>query len=162
MLQSQLPKRKSDGTEDTSNPFSKGINPLTQLKSMQMQMGMSPVPATLPHALSMVAVDQAKQRAKDGADKDKMLVALLEEVLKGYQNELECDEESKQEPADDITVSQNSIWSKSQFSKVLQTAEFGSRSNVRQMLKDKKYYDLLSLCLKALNEVQHSELPAGE
>ena len=87
------------------------------------------MPATLPHALSMVAVDQAKQRAKDGADKDKMLVALLEEVLKGYQNELngDDDEESKQEPADDITVSQNSIWSKSQFSKVLKKADFGSR-----------------------------------
>jgi hypothetical protein len=49
--------------------------------------------------------------------------------------------------------SSNSIWNKTQFSKVLQQTDFGSKQQLKTLMKEKRYPEVLEKCLRALIEI---------
>jgi len=91
-----------------------------------------------------------------------ILARLIEEVTKD-QELYEIEEENIDEDVlSQHSRSTNSMWNKSQFTRVLSRTGFGSKQQLKIMLKEKRYTEVLERCLKAMLEIQNTEAQEHE
>lgn len=124
------------------------------LQQLQLKMGTLMGHSNIMSAVNTKVFQQLKEKASKENEQTQMLITLVEEIMH---------EQEQDAVNDNASMSSNSIWNKSQFTKALQAANFGSKQALKSMIKEKRYGEALEKCLRALVDIsQQSDLATSE
>lgn len=97
--------------------------------------------------------NQMKQNMSKDNEQTQLLIRLAEEVM--HDQDLE---EVKED--DNVSKSSNSMWNKTMLSKVLKNTGLGSKQQLKTMIKEKRFAEVLERCLRAMIDLQNSDMAA--
>jgi len=97
--------------------------------------------------------NQMKQNVSKDNEQTQLLIRLAEEVM--HDQDLE---EVKED--DNVSKSSNSMWNKTMLSKVLKNTGLGSKQQLKTMIKEKRFAEVLERCLRAMIDLQNSDMAA--
>lgn len=97
--------------------------------------------------------NQMKQNVSKDNEQTQLLIRLAEEVM--HDQDLE---EVKED--ENVSKSSNSVWNKTMLSKVLKNTGLGSKQQLKTMIKEKRFAEVLERCLRAMIDLQNSDMAA--
>ena len=121
------------------------------MQQMKLKMGAISQATKFTAMLNQQIFNQMKENANKDNQQTQLLLALAEEVMH--------DQDQEEVKEDEVmSKSSNSIWNKTMLSKVLQTTNLGDKQQLKTMIREKRYAEVLERCLRALIDLQNQDI----